>query len=106
MSEKKNKSNDGLSREELNEELERVKDENNKKHHMSENWLTPFIITCYFICPSNIRELFEKYKERFEKSKTCPKCHVELQPDPEKKFDFRCPKCKKGFNYSDLTDSK
>lgn len=106
MSEKKNNSNNDLSREKLNEELKKVKDENNKTPGILDaiKWgiFGPHV-TCYVICwPPSLRELSGKNKG----SKTCPKCNVELEPDPEGKYDFRCPKCKKGFNYSDLTDSK
>ena len=103
MSEKKNNSNNDLSREKINEELEKVKGENSKEPGIFDaiKW-GPFV-TCYLICiPPFMREILGKNKD----SKTCPQCNVELQPDPEKKYDFRCPKCKKGFNYSDLTDSK
>ncbi|MBQ2621551.1 MAG: hypothetical protein IJF84_09475 [Thermoguttaceae bacterium] len=95
MADKKDDSN----REKINEELEKVKEENSKKPGFLERFywklywmfLMPPFVTCYIL----ILPPFQ-----------CPNCHVELEPDPEKKFDFRCPKCKKGFNHSDLTDSE
>ena len=110
MSEEKNKSNDDLSREEINEELKKVKDEDAKQPGFLDviKWpilgpiLGPTLVTCYTICGLPFSR--DKFK-KFGYSKTCPQCHVELQPDPEEKYDFRCPKCGKGFNNSDLSDS-
>ena len=105
MSEKKNNSNDDLNREKINEELEKVKEENSKNPGFLDvlKWtLMGPTVTCYLIYFPPLRDKFKK----FGYSTKCPNCNVELQPDPEEKYDFRCPKCKKGFNYSDLTDSK
>lgn len=105
MSEKKNNSNNDSSREEINKELEKVKDENSKEPGILDaiNCIFGPHVTCYMIC---IPPVLRNRAAKSGYSSKCPKCNVELQPDPEEKYDFRCPKCKKGFNYSDLTDSK
>lgn len=49
-----------------------------------------------------IRNLFHE-----KKNHKCPNpdCDGRLQePDPYNEFDFRCPCCRKGFNYRDLPD--
>lgn len=112
MSEENKKKNNDSSRKELNEELKKVKnEENSKKTGVLDAVIREIVlgstICCYSTCPPPLTSriwhaiLGKSNKE----SIICPDCHVELQADPVKKNELQCPKCGKRFTNSDLSDS-
>lgn len=110
MADKNNNSKDDSNRKEIDKELEKIKNDEKSKSsgilNVVREALLRSMICCYLICQPALPKIIQKLLKNRNDSITCPKCGVELELDPEKKYDFRCPKCKKGFNLSDLLDSK